>query len=399
MRVLFRLRKQPAAKSHVLYCRLTIDGERANDFSLKIKLTPDAWDQKAQQVRGRTEEAQAQNLYLSQIRATVYQAAAALQAQGQEITADRVRSLLMGSRRTISLLGAYQLLLADKKRQGLHARTLQAYQKAQDLLREFLGHIGRPMLRPSEADAQLADTFWDYLRHHRALGNDYSVRQLEYLRAALLLCVKRGQLAASPLAHYSRRRKAPALPVVLSQQQLLSLRLHRYASPALQRAADLFTWQAYTGMDYSDTASFDYRAHVQEVDGRLWIVRYREKGGRVHPYELPLHPLALGVLLRYDYQLPRLSNARYNLYLKEISAILDLRLRLTTHTGRKTFATWCINELGISYEALSRMLGHTTTKVTEATYARVNRSRLLGELAGRLEGAAAAAQPDQVGSR
>jgi len=68
--------------------------------------------------------------------------------------------------------------------------------------------------------------------------------------------------------------------------------------------------------------------------------------------------------------LPVISNQKLNAYLKEIADICGIKKNLTFHSGRHTFAVTVCLENGLPIETLSKMLGHTNLKVTQA-YARI----------------------------
>ncbi len=54
-----------------------------------------------------------------------------------------------------------------------------------------------------------------------------------------------------------------------------------------------------------------------------------------------------------------------NEYLKEISAICKLDFEITFHTARHTFATTVTLNNGIPLETVSKMLGHSNTRMTQ----------------------------------
>lgn len=58
-----------------------------------------------------------------------------------------------------------------------------------------------------------------------------------------------------------------------------------------------------------------------------------------------------------------------NRYLKEIGTICGISQILTTHVARHTYATVCLSQ-GVRIENVSKMLGHTSIKMTQH-YARV----------------------------
>lgn len=129
---------------------------------------------------------------------------------------------------------------------------------------------------------------------------------------------------------------------------------------------DLFVFQAYTGLAYSDMQSFninDYRM----TDGRWVAVQQRVKTGV--PYVSQLLPPAVNVLQRYGWQIPKMNNTKYNEMLKVMGEMLGLTKRLTSHMARHTFATMMLRH-GAKIENVSRMLGHTNITQTQR-YAKV----------------------------
>lgn len=74
-------------------------------------------------------------------------------------------------------------------------------------------------------------------------------------------------------------------------------------------------------------------------------------------------------------------------YLKEIAEILGINKRLTTHTARKTFASTILLNNDVPIEIVSKLLGHSSIRVTEAAYAQVmnkNTSRHMNQLKQKL---------------
>ena len=56
-------------------------------------------------------------------------------------------------------------------------------------------------------------------------------------------------------------------------------------------------------------------------------------------------------MLKYNAEgliFPRISNQRYNSYLKEIAVIIGVEKKLTTHIARKTFASTVLNNPQVS---------------------------------------------------
>jgi hypothetical protein len=66
------------------------------------------------------------------------------------------------------------------------------------------------------------------------------------------------------------------------------------------------------------------------IDGKQWVIINRIKTGTRSA--IPLLPIALELLIKYNYKLPVCSNQKLNKYLKEVAAICNINKNLTSHT-------------------------------------------------------------------
>ena len=134
----------------------------------------------------------------------------------------------------------------------------------------------------------------------------------------------------------------------------------------LDVAHDLFIFQMYTGLSYTDMQSFD--ANDYKFDGHAWRnVGERIKTGVAYVSQL-LQP-AVMVLEKYHWEIPKMNNADYNHHLKALQTMAGIKTRLHSHLARHTFATWMLRN-GASIENVSKMLGHTNITQTQR-YAKV----------------------------
>lgn len=138
------------------------------------------------------------------------------------------------------------------------------------------------------------------------------------------------------------------------------------AGSPLDIAHDLFVFQMYTGLPYSDMQAFDISDY--KWDGQRWNrIGQRIKTGV--PYVSSLLPPALRVLEKYDMEIPKMNNADYNFQLKALQQMAGIKTRLHSHLARHTFATYMLRN-GAKIENVSRMLGHTNITQTQR-YAKV----------------------------
>ena len=83
-----------------------------------------------------------------------------------------------------------------------------------------------------------------------------------------------------------------------------------------------------------------------------------------------MHHKALEVLEKYGNKLPIISNVKYNEYLKIVAQAAGIDKPVSTHWARHTGATMLLNE-GVDMKIVSRICGHSSTRITEAVYAKL----------------------------
>lgn len=147
----------------------------------------------------------------------------------------------------------------------------------------------------------------------------------------------------------------------LTEDEMLLIMNTPMPTQTVQIAADLFTFQMFTGMSYADLVAFDFNDY-KLVDGK-WIYHgQRVKSGVT--YFSQLLPPAYEVAKKYDFVLPVMENSQYNAMLKLVAAECHLKRRLYSHLARHTFATYMLSH-GSRLQNVSRMLGHTNTRQTQ----------------------------------
>ena len=148
------------------------------------------------------------------------------------------------------------------------------------------------------------------------------------------------------------------------------MELIRKFSPApssfMERARDLFVFQMYTGLSYSDAQAFDISAY-KKIKGKWCAIGSRIKTGV--PYVNQLLPPAVEVLERYGMTVPKMTNQVYNRELKHVGQAAGITYPLHSHLARHTFATYMLAH-GVKIENLAKMLGHANIKQTQR-YAKV----------------------------
>ena len=147
----------------------------------------------------------------------------------------------------------------------------------------------------------------------------------------------------------------------LTEEQLRMVESLELESPCLERVKDLFLFQCYTGLAYTDMMELNIDDFKKDSDGRLYHVGNREKTGSA--YSLMLLAPAIDIWEKYNWELPRITNQKYNLFLKVIGTAIGVP-NLHSHMGRGTFASFALNH-GVSIDVLQKMVGHKQRSQTQ----------------------------------
>jgi site-specific recombinase XerD len=197
------------------------------------------------------------------------------------------------------------------------------------------------------------------------------------IKALLGRALKFGLITANPYDRMKGEIKRGDVETVefLTKNELARIEgLTLIDGSMLAAARDMFVFQAYTGMAYSDMQAFSMEKCRR--DGDRWLMAgQRVKTGVT--YYVRLLPQVLAIVERYGGELPKMAVQVYNRNLKKIAAATGITKRLTSHVGRHTFATWALHE-GVPIERVSKMLGHAKVTQTQR-YAKVLAEDVFGE--------------------
>jgi integrase/recombinase XerD len=88
----------------------------------------------------------------------------------------------------------------------------------------------------------------------------------------------------------------------------------------LQQVKGLFVFCCFTGLAFAEMSSLTTKNIEIGFDSREWIQMIRKKTNR--RISVPVLPKAKEILEKYNDELPRISNQKFNAYLKKIGELL-----------------------------------------------------------------------------
>lgn len=362
-----RVRKDGTASIEIV---LTVNGERCA-FSTGKRVKSCNWDKTKQQVKGKDEEAQSLNNYLKAIKAKLYQKEAELLDRGFIITAELLRDAYFDKVESLKEKSLFEVFEEHNKEQeklvgnGVSKATYWISVYTVRLLKEFVQQkYKREDLYLRELNLNFIQSFHTFLRINKGMAQNSSTKHLKLLKKIINLAVANSYMATNPFITYKVERE-PVEIDFLDEEELRKIINFDTPLPRLERAKDMFLFGCFTGLSYIDIKTLAPEHFEKDNAGRIWIKKRRVKTGVLS--RIPLLPIAKLILDKYkggEKLLPIQAPADINKYLKDIAILCDIKKRITFHTSRHTFASTVTLANNISLEVVSKMLGHTNTRMT-----------------------------------
>ena len=376
--ILFSIRESKARKNGntPIEVTITINGERCS-FSTGKQIKVTSWDKNRQLVKGKDEEATSLNNYLKSVRAKLYEKEAELLDRGFIITAqllydayfDKVECLK--ERSLLSVLEEHNTERKAMVGKTVAPATYWIFEYTGRLLREFiLKKYNREDLYLRELNIGFIQGFHSFLLSEKKMGQNSCTKHLKFLKKLLNLAVANSYISYNPVNAYKVERE-PVEVDFLDEEELRKIINFDTPLPRLERAKDMFLFGCFTGLSYIDIKTLAPEHFEKDSAGRIWIKKRRVKTGVLS--RIPLLPIAKLILDKYkggEKLLPIQDPADINKYLKDIAILCGINKRICFHTSRHTFASTITLANNISLEVVSKMLGHTNTRMT-AHYAKL----------------------------
>ena len=346
------------------------NGERA-EFQTGRKIAPENWDNGKQQAKGKTTEAKLLNAYLNQLRNKVYLKEIELMQRGYLITARLLRDAVIDKVEALNEKTLFQVLAEHNEEQkklvgnGVSKATYFISEYTDRLLKEYVKQkYKRENLFLRELNLSFIQSFHTFLKIDKGMAQNSSTKHLKLLKKIINMAVANSYITYNPFTTYKIERE-PVEIDFLDEEELRKIINFDTPLPRLERAKDMFLFGCFTGLAYIDIKTLAPEHFEKDSAGRIWIKKKRVKTGVLS--RIPLLPIAKLILDKYkggEKLLPIQAPADINKYLKDIAILCGIKKRICFHTSRHTFASTVTLANNISLEVVSKMLGHTNTRMT-----------------------------------
>lgn len=370
--ILFQIRESKANKNGTVPIEtvITINGERVT-FSTGKQVLVSKWDKVKQQAKGKDEEAKALNAFLKSVVTKLYDKEVELNKRGFIVTAELLKDAYFDKVESIKEHTLMEVFTEHNNEQekmlgkGVSKATHWVSVYTLRLIKEFMAQkYKRGDIYLRELNISFIQGFHAFLRIDKEMAQNSSTKHLKLLKKVINLAVANAYMTFNPFMAYKVERE-PVEIDFLDAEELQKIINFDTPLPRLERARDMFLFGSFTGLSYIDIKTLTAEHFERDPQGRIWIKKHRVKTGVLA--RIPLLPMAKLILEKYkggSKLLPIQDAADVNKYLKDIAILCGIEKHLTFHTSRHTFASTVTLANNISLEVVSKMLGHTNTRMT-----------------------------------
>ena len=380
-------RKDSKGKAPI-YLRL-ISNNRRLVISSNRKVKPSKWSTKHERVVGNDSVSQATNQYLELLESRVYEIINLYSIQKKPYTLFTIKDLIFEKDNYVeekTLLKAARLHNEEMKtlvQVKYSYPTYQYYATTAGFLKQFLNKMYRRNdILLEEIDVTFAKKFENWILLNTKSKNNGMAKHIQRLKKIINWSIKEGWIDSNPIQsfriNFHKHERG-----FLTKHEIASLEKAKPTHKTLIAIQELFLFQIYTGLAFSDMVTLDWQHILYNHEGQDWIIKPRDKTNVLTT--VPLLPKAKEILLKRKLTSQQglifhvYANQPYNRYLKDLAKEIKLKKRLTSHLARHTFATTITLSNGIPIETVSKMLGHTMISTTQI-YSKVTIGKIASDM-------------------
>ena len=405
----FFIRKNRIENGFAPLCmRITVCSQEAILTLEKIRVA--LWDGKGQRVKGTSKEAQSLNdlietkthlvrSYVNDLNMQKKAFDAALlrdMVTGRYQAEQRVQEEMKAAKGTI--LKAFDDCAEFKKvgEDAIKEGTIRQYAGYRGHIAAFIKSEFNAEDLPLEMiNLEFIEKFFTYLsKPELALGHNRRVKIVRTLKYNVVQYgIAHDVITKNPFFHFKKKyvpRKEFQSTLTEDQLQLI---VNLHIEPSLNSlcvAKDIFLGMSYSGLSIGDFERLSSRHIVIDSDGDRWLVINRKKSGVEST--IPIGTALQELIDKYKNDrfcinhkvlFPTVNLEVLNRTLKVIGAMAGLpqNIVLSTKVARKAFA--CIGEEnGVPVESMSRMMGHSDTRMMKEYNGFAKKKRIKSDVQG-----------------
>ena len=287
----------------------------------------------------------------------------------------------------------YDVFITEKKSdftEGANSdTTINRYEYNKKLLSDFQEYR-KKKIHFNQINKRFYNSFIEYCVSVKSHSANTLRRNVGMLKTFLYWSLENGHTYKTDFQKFKAPKAQQTDEVALTFKQVSEVFEYDLSNnPKLERVRDLFVFGCSTGMRISNYSK------VQKKDIQNGMIKVRDQKNTDKSLEVPLNDFSTFILKKYNYQLPKISNQKFNDYIKEVFKLLGydeqvkktikigkdlierinpLYERISSHTARRSFITIMKNKK-IPDKVIMSYTGHRSLEVFNKYYKPNNEER------------------------
>lgn len=260
--------------------------------------------------------------------------------------------------------------------------TIKRYEYNKKLLVDFENHQ-KKKIQFNQIDNSFYNSFIEYCVTIKKHSANTLRRNVGLFKTFLFWALEGGYTYKTDFQKFKAPKAQPTDEVALTLDQVQEVFEYDFSeNKKLERVRDLFVFGCATGMRISNYSK------VQKKDIQGDFIKVRDQKNTDKSIEIPLNDFSIYILKKYDYNLPKISNQKFNTYIKEVFKAMEydepikktikigkelieeinpLYERISSHTARRSFITIMKNKK-IPDKIIMSYTGHRSLEVFNKYY-------------------------------
>lgn len=383
MNIRFYLREHSRSGQTYIWADIRANGLRLRT-SANIQVLPSEWNEKRQEIRGTDKATSSLNARLKDIEGAAHDIYQAHLSSGTMLTMDILKhevtriiypekalkhhSVKKGGYTNLIDVAAY---FVDENPKNLKANTIREYKTMKTILADYADTYGRSSLEFGSLTLGFYERFVKFLYAKNYMVNTTDTK-VKWVKSLMNYASERGWNHNRDYEKFRRKGEETAA-IALTEEEVD--KLYALKIPAeLETVRDEFVFSCYTGLRFSDLMNL----RKENWKGDYISVKTIKTDDFL---DIPLRTQARDILEKYKGEFPQSSNHSYNDKIKTVCSKLpslnvyeriyssagnkrkEEKIKkhelVTSHTGRRTFATNCVIR-GIPIPLIMNVTGHKT---------------------------------------